>query len=344
MVAPDSDEVFDTPMRRTQQAGAALGMARARFLGQRVPVAVRINLNNRCHSRCTYCSFWYTPTEEMSTSEVRSIIAQLGRLGTKRLSLSGGEPMLRKDLGELIETAVAAGISVGLNTTGYLFRRRIAALRSLDLVKFSVDGPREVHDAVRGRDGAFDELLDAIEVAKSEGLRFSFAFTMTGDSLSAVPWAIDFAEQHGTFVAFQPVMAHEHASADVEANFPSESDYRDTIALLEREKRRRPKTIRNSLGGLDHIRSWPKISGLKCWAGDVFMVIEPNGDLLPCDRITYDRPTPNCRTTSVRDALAQLPPVDCAGCGFCGSVELNLLMAGKVADVVPAVLGVTSSR
>ncbi|MBI3207002.1 MAG: radical SAM protein [Myxococcales bacterium] len=331
-------------MKAADQAAALLDLVKVRALGQRIPVAVRINLNNRCHSRCRYCSFWSTPTDELSTAEWRAVMADLARAGTRRVSLSGGEPTLRRDLEEIVTAAVDHGIAPELNSTGYLFDQRRDALRPLELVKLSLDGSPAVHDKIRDRPGAFDELLGGIRVLRELGVKLSFAFTMTRENLHEIPFALDFAREHDTFVAFQPVMATEHSAEDVRRDlFPTPSDYRRAIDLLTRAKLREPARLRNSLGGLRHIASWPDIHGLACWAGEAFAMIEANGDVVPCDRIGYDSPVPNVRTHGTLRALAELPKHDCRGCGFCGSVELNMLLAGRV-DIVPSIARVITRR
>ncbi|MFO0571244.1 MAG: radical SAM protein [Polyangiaceae bacterium] len=331
-------------MKLRQRVRAASDMVKVRAGARRIPVAVRINLNNRCHSRCRYCSFWSTPTHELSTDEWRRVITDLAGLGTQRLSLSGGEPTLRKDLATLVHAAVEAGIVTELNSSGYLFDARRDALRPLDLVKLSLDGTPEVHDRIRGRAGAFRELEEGIEVLDELGVRFSFAFTMTRENLDSIPFSLDFARRHRTFVAFQPVMATEHAAERVrEELFPEPATYRRAVAELLAVKEREPELLRNSRGGLEHMAAWPEISGLRCFAGEVFAMVEANGDVVPCDRIRYAGPIPNVKPFGVAHALTRLPPVHCQGCGFCGSVELNMLMAGRV-DIVPSVLRVIRSR
>lgn len=326
-------------MRLREKASAALGMAKVRLLKQRIPVAVRVNLNNRCHSKCHYCSFWSTKSEELSTEQICALLSDLGKLGSRRVSFSGGEPMLRRDLGIIVRAAIDAGISPELNSSGFLFRERLENLRGLELVKLSFDGSEAVHDRLRGRAGSFREMLDAIDVLREEHIKFSFAFTMTKENLREIPYVLDFARQHDTFVAFQPVMATEHASENVENLYPDPEPYADAIQLLLREKERDPGRLRNSTSGLHHIASWPRIDGLACWAGDVFIVVEPNGNVVPCDRIRYDGAIPNLADGGIERALSLLPEKVCEGCGFCGSVELNMLMAGQV-DIVPTILRV----
>ncbi len=331
-------------MKIREAIGTGIDLAQIRFLGAKIPVVAKISLNNRCHSRCSYCSYWYTPSREMATAEIARIVRDLARLGTRRLTLSGGEPLLRNDIGEIVGAAVATGMKVDINTTGFLLGKHRDAVRQLDLVKFSLDGSAEVHDAVRGRPGAFGELEEAIEITRELGVPFSFAFTMNRHNLGEIAFALAFAARHRTFVAFQPVMAHEHASADVQSTFPDVQEYGRAIDFLVAEKRRGSPALRNTMHGLEHIRAWPRIEGVKCWAGEVFVMIEANGDVMPCDRIEYDTPVPNCRDRGIEWALSQMPGQNCPGCGFCGAVELNMLLAGKVDFLSPVLRVVRGAR
>lgn len=273
----------------------------------------------------------------MSTAEVKQLIGELARLGTRRLSLSGGEPMLRADLGEIVDHAVAAGVSVSLNTTGYLLPKRGASLRGLDLIKLSFDGRAEVFDAVRGRSGAFDELEAAIDAARRFEIPFSLVFTMTRKSLAEIGFALDFAGRHDAMIAFQPVMVASHSGTDTQALMPDPADYQAAIDTIVAAKRANPARIRNSLGGLAYVRRWPAYGGLDCWSGRVFAMVEPNGVVVPCDRISYASKPANWRDVGVEAALAQMPEPVCEGCGFCGSLELNMLMAGRPAALEPVV-------
>ncbi len=333
-------------MRFAQKVAAAVSLARVRLQDAHVPVAVRINLNNRCHSRCQYCGFWSSPVEELPTAQWLRIVDELAKLGTVHVCFSGGEPMLRDDIGALIQRAVELGISPSMNSTGILFARHQSRLRGLDLVKLSLDGRPETHDHLAGRKGSFRELTEAIEVSRQLGLRFSFAFTITRFNLDDIPWVLDFANSHQTFVAFQPLMPHQHASADVRTLYPERPDYLRAIDLLTSEKRRGSKSIRNSVAALEHVRSWPHISGLKCWGGHVFLMIEPNGDVVPCDRIPYDTPIPNVQDHDVASALEHLPQKNCHGCGFCGALELNMVMNGRwsALPTMSRVAGPSTSR
>jgi MoaA/NifB/PqqE/SkfB family radical SAM enzyme len=305
---------------------AAASLASVKLLGRSVPVAVRINVNNECHSKCRYCSFWHTPTEELSAQEWSVILLDLAALGTRRLSVSGGEPMLREDLGDILATAQDAGISVGLNTTGHSLPAHREWLQYIDFLKFSLDGRPEVHDRIRGYPGAFEELLAALDVARQEETAASLVVTMTSESIPEIPWLLDFAAEQGVLITFQPVMDHGHAHRTTRSTFPSREQYDGALARLREARRQRPGLVRNSLGALGALEAWPDFGDIRCFAGRAFVMIEANGDVVPCDRISYEEAIPNVREAGIGAALERLPRVDCGGCGFLGSLEINRMM------------------
>ena len=92
--------------------------------------------------------------------------------------------------------------------------------------------------------------------------------------------------------------------------------------------------MRNSLRSLRHIYNWPTYERLVCQAGKIFCMIGPTGVLTPCDRLEYNTPLPNCLELGFRVAFNKLPIIQCNGCGFCGSLELNYLASLRW-DIVP---------
>jgi MoaA/NifB/PqqE/SkfB family radical SAM enzyme len=82
---------------------------------------------------------------------------------------------------------------------------------------------------------------------------------------------------------------------------------------------------------LGHIESWPKYQKISCWSGRIFCIIDINGDVVPCDRVDYPtKKIPNAVELGFREAFKRMPEPKCSGCGFCGSMELNFLLGGKI--------------
>jgi radical SAM protein with 4Fe4S-binding SPASM domain len=120
------------------------------------------------------CSLWKTfpsKSPELSTDEIHSVIQDLVRgLHVRKIRLSSLEPLLREDIFEIIAHIKALGSECILLSNGMGIDRKKArdlVLSSPNVVKLSVDGVGEVHDRVRGVDGAFESLLESIENIKA---------------------------------------------------------------------------------------------------------------------------------------------------------------------------------
>ena len=315
---------------------------RVRFFGARIPLAARIQVTRRCTSRCVYCRLPDESGDPLGARQILSILDELASLGCLRVSLSGGEPMLRKDIGWIVDACAALGMVPEMNTSGYGMADRIDEVRRLGLVKISLDGPEEIHDAVRGRAGSYREVLAAARAARSAGIRIVLVATITRHNVDHLDHILETACDLGVLAAFQPVKPYYKGLADVDAILPEPGRMREAIDRLARACRGgQSARMRNSLRGLEHIRSWPEYGRLRCWAGRIFCIVGADGTLYPCDRTRIDTALPNCLDGGVGEALGRLPEPDCDGCGFCGALELNLAMAmdHRVASTISRLVG-----
>ena len=299
-----------------------------RFLGRKVPLAVRWQLTNRCVARCKYCAVWQTPEKEMTIDQITAILDEMAAMGTQTISFSGGEPMLRKDIGRILEETAKRGISTEMNSTGWGIPENILQLKHLDFLKISLDGPQTVHDEVRG-EHSFRDAMAAAEAARAHKLKFVFSTTLTKFNIKEVDFLLGTAKRFNTLVAFQPLKGLYRGVKDVGALAPSKEDFAAVIRQLAEAKKSGSPHLRNSLIGLEHIAHWPDYPRLECWAGRIFCILNTNGTLMPCDRIAYPVQLPNCLDAGFRKAFLSLPKTSCGGCGFCGVLELNFLMSFK---------------
>lgn len=313
-------------MRIKDKAGAVASAVAVKFFRKRIPLAVRWQLTNKCVLQCRYCTIWNTQKKELDLKEIISVLDQLAALGTQTISFSGGEPMLRKEIFEILAETKKRGISTEMNSTGASIPDKIGKLKDLDFLKISLDGPEEIHDAVRGM-GSFKMARRAAEAAHAQGLNFIFTTTLTKYNINYIDFIVSLARQLGTFVAFQPIKNLYRGVQDVTELLPQKDDFKGAIKALVALKKKKSSCLRNSLTGLSHISGWPLYPALKCWAGKIFCIIDTDGTVLPCDRINYHGALPNCLKQSFHECLQALPDVNCSGCGFCGVLELNLLMA-----------------
>ena len=160
------------------------------------------NCTRRCNLACRHC---YSDSDarrhpEMTTAEGVAMIRDIAAFGAPALLLSGGEPLLRPDLFEVIEEARTLGLPVTLSSNGTLVKPRVARrLASLGVryVGISLDGIGAVHDAFRGRRGAFDRSLAGIRALREAGVRAGVRVTLSEAAIAALPDLFDLVEREG---------------------------------------------------------------------------------------------------------------------------------------------------
>jgi len=158
------------------------------------------NLIRRCNLRCKHCYSISGDVDfpgELGTGEVFAVMDDLKAFHVPVLILSGGEPLMRRDILEISRRAKDLGFYTGLSTNGSLITvHNIEALAAIgyDYVGISLDGIGATHDAFRGKDGAFRASLDGVRLCRDHGIKVGLRFTMTTDNYQELPDLLALAE------------------------------------------------------------------------------------------------------------------------------------------------------
>ncbi|MBI4669010.1 MAG: radical SAM protein [Elusimicrobia bacterium] len=162
-----------------------------------------------CNLACRHCrrtdvSESVCP-DDLSTKESKAMIDELAAFADIDLVLSGGEPLIRKDIFEIASYAVKKGIRVGMATNGTLVDRAMAArikAAGIAYASVSLDGAKpETHEALRGK-GNFELALAGFKNLKETGLRVQFNFTVTRQNAAEVPFVHELAVSCGASSLF----------------------------------------------------------------------------------------------------------------------------------------------
>ena len=173
------------------------GHARAAGAGLRKPVVVW-NTSRRCNLKCLHC---YTDSEncdypdELTTAEGRALIDDLAQFGIPALLFSGGEPLLRPDLFDLVQYAVSRGVRPVLSTNGVLITAETAKrLKEIGFiyVGISLDGIGKTHDHFRQTEGAFDAAMRGFRNCLAAGQRVGLRLTLTRQTAHELDRIFDF--------------------------------------------------------------------------------------------------------------------------------------------------------
>ncbi|MHC4156411.1 MAG: radical SAM protein, partial [Planctomycetota bacterium] len=143
---------------------------------ERRPIVVW-NITRACNLKCVHCyndSGSSRADDELSTKEAKEVLQDLASFGVPSVLFSGGEPMLRKDLLELMDYARQLGLRTVISTNGTLITEDAAQSIQrvgVSYVGISLDGVGPVNDRFRGVKGAFDKAVQGIRNCQNAGVR-----------------------------------------------------------------------------------------------------------------------------------------------------------------------------
>ena len=212
------------------------------FSEDKKPVVVW-NMTQACNLKCVHC---YAKAkarggpDEMTTAEGKALIDDLAEFGSPVILFSGGEPLMREDLTELIQYAVGKGMRAVISTNGTLITREKAAeLKNLGLsyVGISLDGLREVNDRFRGVEGAFDQAIAGIRNCKEVGLKVGLRFTVNKRNALEIPAIFDLLERERIpRICFYHLVYSGRGSALMEEDLSHEETRQVVDLIIDRTK------------------------------------------------------------------------------------------------------------
>lgn len=145
-------------------------------IGKNIPVYVVWEITLRCDHACAHCGSRAGPAtreDELSTEEMFEVADALARLGSREVTLIGGEAYLRSDCYDLIRYISDKGIRVTMQSGGRgLTPTRCRKLKEAGLaaIGVSIDGPKEIHDMLRNAEGSFESAMRAVQNARDAGM------------------------------------------------------------------------------------------------------------------------------------------------------------------------------
>jgi MoaA/NifB/PqqE/SkfB family radical SAM enzyme len=177
-----------------------------------IPYTAVIEVNYDCMLRCKMCRLWTADfkksrigeNDALLRADIKRAIDEFASAGIKNVCFLGGEPFLRKGLLDLIQYCNSKGLTCVTISNGFLIGEDLAkkiVLSRLDILGISIDGPRsEIHDRIRGVEGAFDRAVGAIRLIKkrqkelnTEFPEISIACTVSSNNFLCLPDMVDLA-------------------------------------------------------------------------------------------------------------------------------------------------------
>jgi MoaA/NifB/PqqE/SkfB family radical SAM enzyme len=151
------------------------------------PVLCNYYLTYRCNATCGFCDIWEQPSPYVTLENVEANLKDLKKLGVKVIDFTGGEPLLHRQLPEILKLAKDLGFITTITTNGLLYPKRAKSLVGLvDMLHFSLDSFDQVeHDTMRGVP-CYEAVLNSIDIALELGERPDILFTAFAHNLNQI--------------------------------------------------------------------------------------------------------------------------------------------------------------
>ena len=257
-----------------------------------VPLILSWNVTRECNLKCSHCYINAADKKlegELSTEEGKRLIDQICEISKPLLVLSGGEPLLRSDIYELIQYGSSKGLKMGLGSNGVLIDDVVAKklkVSGITTVSISLDSHIAAqHDDFRGVVGCWEKAVNAIKVLRANNILVQVNTTLTHDNYGQIDDIMRFSESIGVenFHLFFLVPTGRGVKIDDISPQKYENMITNTFAKVSKHRLNvRPSCAPQFMRiaqkmGLD-MRQW--IRG--CIAGMYYCRIYPNGDITPC--------------------------------------------------------------
>jgi len=259
---------------------------------QFVPLVLSWNVTRKCNLKCSHCYINATTQElknELTTEEAKFLMDQIAEVSRPLLVLSGGEPLLRADIYELIRYGAGKGFKMGLGSNGTLIDGKVAKKlkeAGITTVSVSLDSSvPEKHDAFRGVKGSWEKAVGAIKALNENNVLVQVNTTVTQQNFNEIDDIMTLTENIGVenFHLFFLVPT----GRGVKMSDISPAKYEEMIRNVFAKTAKHKLNVRPSCApqfmriakdqGLD-MRQW--IRG--CIAGLYYCRVYPNGDITPC--------------------------------------------------------------
>ncbi|MBE3085551.1 MAG: radical SAM protein [Bacteroidetes bacterium] len=244
------------------------------------PSHAQIGLTNACPQNCQFCYNKNRSGELLSTAEIKQLIKELKKMGVFWLGFTGGEPLLNKDIVEILKS-VGDDCAIKLFTTGSNLTEQLAAeLKKSGLLYVSISldhWEEEEHDRIRGYKGAFRTALRAIDIFKSMGVHVSVSSVISREMLheNQVQEFLKFLISLGIHEAWLSETKPTVEAFWNKASVITEEERLSLVSLQDKYNKEGKITV-NYLG---HFEGGENFG---CNAGNKMVYIDAFGEVSPC--------------------------------------------------------------
>ncbi len=291
-----------------------------------IPSLVQWMVTLDCQLTCPHCLAAGDPVSAMDVEAARALVDQVADAGVEELLLTGGEPLSSPLLPAIVEQIAQRGQAWSLNTarlpTGRI--RDVLQRHPPDFVAVSLDGPRRVHDAFRGRIGSFDEALESMRFFRALGSQVAAGTTVTRRNIASLTHTLRIVHDSPAQVWGLHLLVPEGRAADRPDLRLRRRELRRLVRFVEDKRNYVPLEMADELGFCGEREPLLRNLPMTCGAGRMQCVVLPDGEVVPCTTLDRTASAGNVTTRPLLDiwrdgfgALRQRRPEPrCQACDY----------------------------
>jgi len=296
---------------------------------RRRPNWVNIEVTKRCNAKCNFCGYW----EEKNPPELADYTDIVKEFRPVVLSLSGGEPLIRKDLADIVRKARPYCHYVAMVTNGILLTKERAAElfdAGLNQLSISLDFLDETHDQMRGVPGLFKKISTIAPELAREGYNVVFNTIIMDTNIDHIIPLVKKAKEWGVAVSFS---TYCHMKKDNKTHMIAndESYIKLTRIIKELKQMKRDLgNIKNSDYYLDRVPQFVAQGAIPdCKAGTRWVQVTPDGFLQPCSELPRF-------CSAMEYSRDKVPMITCDKCWFAcrGEAEANFFDPRRLIELI----------
>ncbi len=206
------------------------------------PLSAHIKLTENCQAKCISCDYWKSRWQEgIDTARAIELVNEIGAAGIPSLRLTGGEPLLRKDLFQVLENANTSRFKrIVLQTNGLLLKKLHKEINASPItnISVSIDGLKGTNDLIRGIRGYFDLGMEGIKLLR--GKQVALSVTLNRMSARELNELADVAHAVGAEIEFNILSRSLFflKDADLSSMWPEKGDVAEITTFLRNTLKR----------------------------------------------------------------------------------------------------------
>ena len=250
------------------------------------------NTTRKCHLKCKHCyrDAGEVEDRELSFKEGKNLLKEIKKAGFNLIIFSGGEPLLREDIFDLVKYASSLGLRPVFGTTGTTITTEIARdLKAAGALRMGISldskGP-QLHDKFRQVEGSFDQAIKGMENCRSQGLEFQVNTTIVDQNYEEFEAITDLAVKLGATAHHVFFLVPTGRAIDIEEEALRKKKYEKLLnRILDKQKEvdiELKPTCAPQFMRVARTKNIDMRFSRGCLAGTSYCCITPNGDVNPC--------------------------------------------------------------